>query len=263
MWCFIRRCRTRCVEALPLAAPSCLSRRRISRKCASFSRCCPCSTCVQLLRLHGSTLPGATGERTAHASTQLITVVRQAQVVSPDAAVSCCGLASCLVNCCQGSHDLGSILELPGAFHGGVRSMRACSDMRLHAGRLGVAVAPAECCRRLCREQRAVQRARGRASCNDRRVALRGAGAPRTGIFQLSALTRCAPHQAGFVHAKTEGLDDAGLLPFKFLLSARSSVPGFALQHVVHGFSRLRLGRPPRLLAVDTTPQVYVHARAP
>ena len=65
------------------------------------------------------------------------------------------------------------------------------------------------------------------------------------------------------MHAKTEGLDDTGLLPFKFLLSARNSVPGFALQQAVHGFNRLRLGRPPRLLAVDTAPQVYVHARAP
>jgi hypothetical protein len=77
----------------------------------------------------------------------------------------------------------------------------------------------------------------------------------------MSGVTRFG-EQAGFALAKTEGLDDAGLLPFKFLLSARSSVPGFALQQAVHGFGRLRLGRPPRLLAVETQPQVYVHARA-
>ena len=78
----------------------------------------------------------------------------------------------------------------------------------------------------------------------------------------ISVAPLTLPLQAGFELAKTEGLNDAGLLPFKYLLSARSSVPGFALQQAVHGFSRLRLGRPPKLLAVDTAPQVYVHARA-
>lgn len=108
-----------------------------------------------------------------------------------------------------------------------------------------------------------MQRARGRASCDDRRVAFRGAGELRNELPPRSALTRQAPHQAGFALAKTEGLDDAGLLPFKFLLSARNNVPGFTLQQAVHGFSRLRLGRSPKLLVVDTAPQVYVHVRTP
>ena len=82
----------------------------------------------------------------------------------------------------------------------------------------------------------------------------------------MHAPGRAASHgnalQVGFALAKTEGLDDASLRPFKFLLSARSSVPGFVLRQAVHGYGRLRLGRPPALLAVETVPQVYVHARA-
>lgn len=108
-----------------------------------------------------------------------------------------------------------------------------------------------------------MQRPRRCASCDERRVSIRGEGAPGRALLpSLAALLTQSTPQAGFVYAKTEGLSDAELLPFTYLLSARSSVPGFALQEAVHGFSRLRLRRPPVPLAVDTTPQIYVHARA-
>ena len=107
-----------------------LSHRRVFRKCGSFSRCCLCSTCVQPLRLQDSTLPGANDDMcAAHASMGLTSDVPQAQVIGPDAAVSCCGFASCVVHSCQRSHDLGSLLELPGALQrGACASMRTRSD---------------------------------------------------------------------------------------------------------------------------------------
>lgn len=66
----------------------------------------------------------------------------------------------------------------------------------------------------------------------------------------------------GWTYAKTEGLtSDNSLHGFDFLLSARESVQGFVQAHAVHGYSRLRLQRHPWPLALDTSPQVFMHTR--
>ncbi len=67
--------------------------------------------------------------------------------------------------------------------------------------------------------------------------------------------------QTPFTYAKTEGLADAGLQAFTLLLSAKETVAGFTRQLAVQGAPRLRLRRAGWPLALDTAPQVFIHAR--
>jgi len=62
---------------------------------------------------------------------------------------------------------------------------------------------------------------------------------------------------AGFRYDKTEGLPLAALARFDFLLSARTAVPGFALEHAEPSYAGLSL----RQLRMLTQPSVYVHRR--
>lgn len=66
-----------------------------------------------LARLYSSKCDGLSA--CEHAPIELTSTV-QAQIVDSHAAVPCCGVATCFVGCRQSRHDLGSLLELSGAF---------------------------------------------------------------------------------------------------------------------------------------------------
>jgi len=175
--CFTRRYRTRCAHSLAQmqTAVAGLTRCRC-RKCAFCFRCCHSSTCVQRLHWRGSTPPGAT---------VLCALVRLAMSHLGCAPRRKSPLRMLMflaaVALVAASLAAKAVMTWAAYWNYPVRNLcsrDACLKLTrsVLAGWLGSAfAAPEQRRKRLHREQRAVQRARRRASRDERRVTVRGA----------------------------------------------------------------------------------------
>lgn len=74
-----------------------------------------------------------------------------------------------------------------------------------------------------------------------------------------------AKPNSGWSYSKEEGLrvDEFAARDFDYLINAHDAVPGYEVADVVHAYAGLRLDlkSPPKVLGVQTRPEIYIHRR--